>query len=89
LSDKPLKELVAEKQNNNEGSEQRALDRISRQNNWDVALSVGVHQQVNPVAVGTQPYGAVSLNYNFANRAIDKHLDCAVEAHDEWKRVQE
>ena len=88
LSDKPLKELVAEKQNS-EGSEQRALDRISRQNNWDVALSVGVHQQVNPVAVGTQPYGAVSVNYNFANRAIDKHLDRAVEAHDEWKRVQE
>ncbi len=88
LSDKPLKELVAEKQNS-EGSEQRALDRISRQNNWDVALSVGVHQQVNPVAYGAQPYGAVSVNYNFASRAIDKHLDRAVEAHDEWKRAQE
>ena len=88
LSDKPLKDLVAEKQNS-EGSEQRALDRISRQNNWDVALSVGVHQQVNPVAFGAQPYGAVSVNYNFASRAIDKHLDRAVEAHDEWKRVQE
>jgi hypothetical protein len=88
LSDKPLKELVAEKQNSEE-SEQRALDRISRQNNWDVALSVGVHQQVNPVALGTQPYGAVSVNYNFASRAIDKHLDRGVEAHDEWKRAQE
>jgi hypothetical protein len=88
LSDKSLKELVAEKQNS-EGSEQRALDRISRQNNWDVALSVGVHQQVNPVAFGAQPYGAVSVNYNFASRAIDKHLDRAVEAHDEWKKTQE
>jgi len=88
LSDKPLKELVAEKQNSEE-NEQRALDRISRQNNWDVALSVGVHQQVNPVAFGAQPYGAVSVNYNFASRAIDKHLDRAVEAHDEWKRVLE
>jgi hypothetical protein len=88
LSDKPLKELVAEKQNSEE-NEQRALDRVSRQNNWDVALSVGVHQQVNPVAFGAQPYGAVSVNYNFASRAIDKHLDRAVEAHDEWKRVQE
>jgi hypothetical protein len=88
LSDKPLKELVAEKQNS-EGNEQRALDRISRQNNWNVALSVGVHQQVNPVAQGAQPYGAVSFNYNFASRAIDKHLDRVVEAHDEWRRVQE
>ncbi len=50
---------------------------------------MGVHQQVNPVAYGAQPYGAVSVNYNFASRAIDKHLDRAVEAHDEWKRAQE
>jgi hypothetical protein len=88
LSDKPLKTLVAEKQNS-EGNEQRALDRLSRQNNWDVALSVGVHQQVNPVAQDAQPYGAVSVNYNFASRAIDKHLDHAVEAHDAWKKTQE
>lgn len=88
LVDRPLKELVAEKQNS-EGNEQKALDRLSRQNNWDVALSVGVHQQVNPVAQGAQPYGAVSVNYNFASRAIDKHLDHAVEAHDEWKKAQE
>lgn len=88
LSDEPLKQLVAEKQSS-EGNEQRALDRLSRQNNWDIALSVGVHQQVNPVAQGAQPYGAVWLNYNFASWAINKHLDRAVEAHDEWKKVQE
>ncbi|MGO9088599.1 MAG: hypothetical protein ACLQBK_25620 [Candidatus Sulfotelmatobacter sp.] len=88
LSDKPLKELVSQKQNS-EASEQKALDRLSRQNNWEVALSVGVHQQVNPVAYGPQPYGAVSINYNLASRAINKHLDRASEAYDEWKRVQE
>jgi len=88
LSDKPLKELVAEKQSS-EGSAQRALDKLSRQNNWDVALSVGVHQQVNPVAQGTQPYGAVTVNYNLASHAINKHLDRSVEAYDEWKKVQE
>jgi hypothetical protein len=54
-----------------------------------VALSVGVHQQINPIAQGAQPYGPVSVNHNFASRAIDKHLDHAVEAHDEWKKVQE
>jgi hypothetical protein len=88
LSDKPLKDLVTEKQSG-EASEQKALDKLSRQNNWDVALSVGVHQQVNPVAQNPQPYGAVSVNYNFASRAINKHLDRAVEAYSEWKKVQE
>jgi hypothetical protein len=88
LSDKPLKELVAEKQSS-EANEQRALDKLSQQNNWDVALSVGVHQQVNPVAYGPQPYGAVSVNYNLASRAINKHLDRSVEAYSEWKKVQE
>jgi hypothetical protein len=88
LSDKPLKNLVAEKLSS-EANEQKALDKLNRQNNWDVALSVGVHQQVNPVAQNPQPYGAVSVNYNFASRAINKHLDRAVEAYDEWKKVQE
>jgi hypothetical protein len=88
LSDEPLKNLVAEKLSS-EANEQKALEKLTRQNNWDVALSVGVHQQVNPVAQNPQPYGAVSVSYNFASRAIDKHLDRAVDAYDEWKKVQE
>jgi hypothetical protein len=88
LSDKPLKELVTEKQNG-EVSEQKALDKLSRQNNWDVALSVGVHQQVNPVAYGPQPYGAVSVNYNLSSHWINKHLDRAADSYGEWKTVQE
>jgi len=87
-SDKPLKELVAEKQTG-EANQQKALGKLNRQNNWDVALSVGVHQQVNPVAGGAQPYGAVSLNYNLASRAINRHLDRTAEAYDQWKKVQE
>jgi hypothetical protein len=88
LSDKALKELVAEKEDRERG-EQRAQDKLSRQNNWDVALTVGVHQQVNPVAYGPQPYGEVTVNYNFASRAINRHLDRAAEAHEGWKKVQE
>jgi hypothetical protein len=88
LSEKPLKELVAEKQNGEVG-EQKALDKLSRQNNWDVALSVGVHQQVNPVAYGPQPYGAVSVNYNLSSHWINKHLDRAADSYGEWKKVQE
>lgn len=88
LSDLPLKELVAQKERS-EAGEQKALNHLSRQDNWNVALTVGVHQQVNPVAQGTQPYGMVTVNYNLASHAINKHLDRAVEAHEEWKKLQE
>lgn len=88
LSDKPLKDLVAQKQNG-EAGEQKALDKLTRQNNWDVALSVGAHQQVNPVAYGPQPYGAVSVNYNLSSHWINKHLDRAAGYYNDWKKVQE
>ena len=88
LSERPLKELVAEKQSG-EVNQQKILDKLNRQNNWDVALSVGVHQQVNPVAQGAQPYGAVTVTYNLGSRAINKHLDRAASAYDQWKKVQE
>jgi hypothetical protein len=88
LSDKPLKELVALKQGG-EASEQKALDKLNRQNNWDVALSLGLHQQVNPVAYGPEPYGAVSVNYNLSSHRINQHLDRAVDSYNDWKKVQE
>jgi hypothetical protein len=88
LNEKPLKELIMEKQMD-EATEQKALDKIDRQNNWDVALSVGVHQQVNPVMQGPQSYGAVTITYNLGSHAIDKHLDRAAEDYDAWKNVQE
>lgn len=88
LSDKRLKDLVAQKQNG-EAGEQKAIDKLTRQNNWDVALSVGVHQQVNPVAYGPQPYGAVSVNYNLGSHWINKHLDRAVDSYSDWKKLQE
>jgi hypothetical protein len=88
FTDQPLKLQVAAKQAT-DIDEQRSLARLTRQNNWDVALSVGMHQQVNPVAQGIGPYGEVSLSYNLASRAIDKHLDRSVDAYGNWKRVQE
>ena len=88
LSDRPLSELVQAKQSG-EVAEQKALDKLNRQSNWDVALEVGVHQQVNPLSQGAQPYGSVSVSYNLGSRAIDKHLDRAVEAWGNWKKVQE
>ena len=88
LSDQSLKELVARKQSSEEGV-QKAYDKLSRQNNWDVVLTVGVHKQVNSVPQAAEPYGQVSINYNLASRAIDRHLDRAVESHGEWKKEQE
>jgi hypothetical protein len=88
LRDRPLKELVAEKRTG-EADEQKSLAKLSRQNNWDVALTVGLHQQLNPLAHGVQPYGEVAVNYNLASHAVNKHLDRSVEAHDAWKNVQE
>jgi len=88
LSDRPVKELVAEKQNS-EASERKALDKLNRQNDWDVALAVGEHQQINPLVGNKGAYGEVTVSYNLASHAINKHLDQAAEAYDDWKKVQE
>ncbi len=88
LSEQPLKLQVAAKQAS-DLDEQKALALLTKQNNWDVALTVGTHQQVNPVANGFQPYGEVNLTYNLASKAIDRHLDRSVAAYGDWKKVQE
>jgi hypothetical protein len=88
LSGRPVKELVAEKQGR-EMNEQKALDKLNRQNSWDVALSVGEHQQIDPWIDSRGAYGEVSISYNLASHAINKHLDHAADAYDEWKKVQE
>jgi hypothetical protein len=88
LNTAPLKEQVAAKQASDR-SEQLAQDKLARQNNWDVALTVGAHQQVNPVADHVEPYGEVTVTYNLASRAIDRHLDKSADAYSSWKQVQE
>src|SRR5580704_17549240 len=88
LSDQPLKDLVAEKQAREE-NERSAIYKLSRQNDWDVALSVGAHQQVNPLIGSPGAYGEVTVSYNLASHAINKHLDQAAASYDDWKKVQE
>lgn len=88
LATQQLKAQVADKQAN-EVAEQQALDKLARQNNWDVALTVGAHQQINPYASGVEPYGEITASYNFASRAIDRHLDHSVDDYADWKKVQE
>jgi hypothetical protein len=88
LSDRPLKELITEKQGR-EVNEQKAINKLNRQNDWDVALSVGAHQQISPLVGNEGAYGEVSISYNLASHAINKHLDQAAESYDDWKKVQE
>jgi hypothetical protein len=88
LSDRPLKQQVTVKQAG-DVEEQRAVAKLQRQNNWDVALSVGTHQQVNPASGTPEPYGQVTVSYNLASHAIDRHLDRSVDAYSDWKKVQE
>jgi hypothetical protein len=88
LSDQPLKLQVSAKQSS-DVAEQSSLTRLTRQNNWDVALTVGAHQQLNPAGNSPEPYGEVSVTYNLGSRAIDKHLDRSVDAYAGWKKVQE
>jgi hypothetical protein len=88
LAAQSLKAQVAEKQAS-DITEQKALDKLARQNNWDVALTVGAHQQISPFAGNVEPYGEVTATYNFASHAIDRHLDRSVDAYANWKKVQE
>jgi len=88
LSDKPIKDLVTEKQAR-EQNERATVTKLNRQNNWDVALSVGAHQQTNPFVGTPGAYGEVTVSYNLASHAINKHLDQAATAYDDWKKVQE
>jgi chaperonin cofactor prefoldin len=88
LSDKPVRDLVAEKQAR-EVNERTVIYKLNRQNDWDVALSVGAHQQVNPLLGGPGAYGEVTVSYNLASHAINKHLDQSAAAYDYCKKVQE
>lgn len=88
LVDTPLKELVAEKQAG-EVAEQNAVDKLNRQNNWDISLSIGAHQQINPLVDSSAPYGAVTISYNLGSHSINKHLDRTAQAYATWKTVQE
>ncbi|HLW54152.1 MAG TPA: hypothetical protein VKW06_15050 [Candidatus Angelobacter sp.] len=87
LSTAPLKQLVALQQST-QSDTQAALDKLNRQNNWDVALAVGAHQQLSPVD-STGAYGEVTVSYNLGSHAINKHLDQAAKAYSGWKNVQE
>jgi hypothetical protein len=87
----PLRRLVAAKQAA-DVENQRTLNRLQKQNSWDVALSVGAYRQLDSSSVaGTSPagaYGAVSFTYNLGARSLHRHLDHSVNAYDKWQRAE-
>ncbi|HEY6350602.1 MAG TPA: hypothetical protein VI636_14445 [Candidatus Angelobacter sp.] len=88
LSQTPLKELVAQKQSS-EVNGQKALEKLTRQNDWDVTFSVGARQQASSLTGNAGAYGEVTLSYNLGSHAVNKHLDQAAQAYDNWKTVQQ
>ena len=52
--------------------------------------SPSAHTSRSSPWVGTEgAYGEVSISYNLASRAVNRHLDQAADAYDDWKKVQE
>jgi hypothetical protein len=80
----PIKELVNTKQAS-EVANQKAIDHLVRQDNWDVTFEAGMRHQANPFfAYGVGPYVTTSLSYNLASKAIDRHLDAAANSYAAW-----
>jgi hypothetical protein len=90
-SARPLKDLVADKKKSDVAN-QKALAHLQKQNNWDVSLSVGVHQQIgdssSSLTTQTGPYGTVNISYNLASRSINKHLDKSLPVYGEWQDAE-
>lgn len=89
VSNKPVRDAVTQKQAD-EIANQKAVERLTKQNNWDVAVDVGARHQITPLANDVfGPYATLSLTYNLASRAIDRHLASAVTGYTDWKLTQE
>ena len=93
LSNATIAELLGGKQAA-EIRNQDARDKLARQSNWDLQLEVGAHHSVLPFndTLGNNtfgPYGTITVSYNLASHAINKHLDKSATAYAAWKKVEE
>ena len=89
IQTKPVREALVFKQGD-EVANQKAIERLTQQNNWDVTFEAGARHQLAPFfANGVGPYVTFSLTYNLANKAIDQHLAAAVSGYASWKLTQE
>jgi hypothetical protein len=87
----PLKDLITQKRSTDHAN-QKNLASMQKQDNWDVALSVGMHQQLGanetPGMTTTGVYGSVNVTYNLSNSSINRHLDNSVSKYDKWQEFE-
>lgn len=87
----PLKELIEQKRRTDHAN-QKSLASMQKQENWDVSLSAGVHQQLGanstPGITAMGPYGSINVTYNLGSRAINRHLDKSVSSYDKWQESE-
>jgi len=90
LSDTPLRILVGEKVMADIRN-QVALNRLEKQNSWDIKLAGGARRQVSSNASTISPFGAygeLNVQYSFGRRAANRHLDESQTAYADWKKNQ-
>jgi hypothetical protein len=88
-SPKPVKQLVVEKQGD-EVADQKAIDHLARQQNWDLTFEGGMRHQINQFfANGVGPYVTFQASYSLANKAINRHLDSSADAYAQWKLTEQ
>jgi hypothetical protein len=87
----PLKDLIAQDRRADHANEKN-LANMQKQNTWDVALSVGMHQQLGanttPGVQTAGPYGSVNATYNLGASAINRHLNKSVSDYDKWQKSE-
>jgi len=89
LSEEPLKDLAAVKQSL-ELKTQEASAKLSKQDNWDVTVMVGVRHNASPF-FSTPPgaYGGFDARWNIGSWKRDRELDQTAGDYAEWKRQQD
>ena len=89
LGNEALRSLLARKQTL-EMEKQKAVHQVSRQDNWDVGFTVGVHHSASPFASGSLGgYGGFNFKYSFGSGARNRALDKAAAAYGDWKQAQQ
>lgn len=85
----PLRSLLARKQTL-EVEKQKAVQQVTRYDNWDVAITAGLHHNAQDfLSASLGGYGSLSLTYNLGAKARNRVLDQAAVAWGTWKQEQQ
>ncbi len=89
LNEEPLKNLAGAKQAL-ELKTQEASAQLSKQDNWDVTLMVGVRHNASPFfATSPGAYGGFDARWNIGSWRRDRELQQTADDYAEWKRQQD